>query len=87
MDVIRQVKWMSGAVLSVLLTLSMPVQADTSKKKELIIAGPIGKSSSASARITLVIPPRPQESKQPASQSTSGQQASETSKEKKKSSE
>lgn len=68
MDVKRQVKWMSGAALSILFAVAMPVQAETTKKKNVIIAGPIGKSSSASARVTLVIPPRPNTTSQSASQ-------------------
>lgn len=64
MDVKRQVKWMSGAALSILFAVAMPVQAETNKKKPVVVAGPIGKSSSASARITLVIPPRPDKAKQ-----------------------
>ncbi|AMO58461.1 hypothetical protein GZ77_18905 [Endozoicomonas montiporae] len=75
MDVKRQVKWMSGAVLSILFAVTMPVQADTSKKKTMIIAGPIGKSSSASARITLVIPPRPDKAKPSASQKKESDQS------------
>ena len=64
MNVKRQVKWMSGAALSILFTFAMPAQAETNNKKALILAGSIGKSSSASARITLVIPPRPDKNKQ-----------------------
>lgn len=71
MNTKRQVKWMSGAMLSMLVTLtvtlsatfSTPLQAETQNKKPILLAGPIGKSSSASARVTLIIPPRADKTK------------------------
>ncbi|MCW7555825.1 hypothetical protein NX722_25000 [Endozoicomonas gorgoniicola] len=77
MNVKRQVKWMSGAALSILFTFVMPVQADTSNKKPMILAGPIGKSSSASARITLVIPPRPDKAQRSTARQTTSEKSSE----------
>lgn len=63
MDVRRSI----GALASVMaaaLIASLPVQAqDQPAERVQILAGPIGKSSSASARVTLVIPPRPEAKK------------------------
>lgn len=69
MDVKRQVKWMSGAFLSILF-VALPVQTDTTRKEPVIVAGPIGKTSSASARVTLVIPPKPDKAKQATAETT-----------------
>ncbi|MET4696346.1 hypothetical protein [Endozoicomonas lisbonensis] len=76
MNVKRQAKWMSGAALSILFAFATPVQADTQEKKAMILAGPIGKSSSASARITLVIPPRPDKAKQSSTKQTASEKPS-----------
>ena len=73
MDVKSQLKWMSATAIPILFAFTIPAQADITKKKPMIIAGPIGKSSSASARVTLVIPPK----RNTASQSGSQQKASE----------
>lgn len=70
MDFKRLVKWMSGAFLSMFVVLAMSAQSGSSAKKQQIIAGPIGKSSSASAKITLVIPPRPDKAKQASAKNT-----------------
>ena len=74
MDVKRPVKWMSGAILSMLFVVMfsfMSIQAKSNNNNPMILAGPIGKSSSASARITLVIPPRPDKARKPTTQQTS----------------
>ena len=65
MDMKRTLTWISGAVFSVTFALAPATQANSTDKKALIVAGPIAKSSSASAKITLVIPPRPDKKTQP----------------------
>ncbi len=59
MDVRSTLKVLGG-VLTVPFLISLPIQAkNPNPEVNTILAGPIGKSSSASARVTLIIPPRP----------------------------
>ncbi|OED44336.1 hypothetical protein ACH42_07760 [Endozoicomonas sp. (ex Bugula neritina AB1)] len=62
MDVRRTLRVLTG-FLAISLIASLPIQAKDTKTKSYgnhqFHTGFIGKSSSASARVTLVIPPRP----------------------------
>ena len=76
MDVSRCSRTLAGALLSLLIAGSVPVQAEKEEPEDkVLLAGPMGKSSSASARVTLVIPPRPETTKQPAKPETTAEKA------------